>query len=84
MAHHSPCGANMRIRAIPGAVAQLGERRLCKAEVGGSSPPGSTRTGEAHDLVIGTPVSPAVLEYSRVGGGAGALMRMRKASAAPS
>ena len=25
-----------------GAVAQLGERRLCKAEVGGSSPPGST------------------------------------------
>ena len=26
-----------------GAVAQLGERRLCKAEVGGSSPPGSTR-----------------------------------------
>ena len=27
-----------------GAVAQLGERRLCKAEVGGSSPPGSTRS----------------------------------------
>ena len=25
-----------------GAVAQLGERRLCKAEVGGSNPPGST------------------------------------------
>ena len=39
-----------------GAVAQLGERRLCKAEVGGSSPPGSTNwlpapvhgTGQAH------------------------------------
>ena len=28
-----------------GAVAQLGERRLCKAEVGGSSPPGSTNEG---------------------------------------
>ena len=28
-----------------GAVAQLGERRLCKAEVGGSSPPGSTNQG---------------------------------------
>jgi hypothetical protein len=28
-----------------GAVAQLGERRLCKAEVGGSSPPGSTKQG---------------------------------------
>ena len=25
-----------------GAVAHLGERRLCKAEVGGSSPPSST------------------------------------------
>jgi hypothetical protein len=29
-------------RAGPGAVAQLVERRLCKADVGGSSPPGST------------------------------------------
>ena len=29
-----------------GAVAQLGERRLCKAEVGGSSPPGSTNQGD--------------------------------------
>ena len=29
-----------------GAVAQPGERRLCKAEVGGSSPPGSTTPRE--------------------------------------
>ena len=27
---------------LGGAVAQLGERRLCKADVGGSNPPGST------------------------------------------
>ena len=30
-------------RRISGAVAQLGERLLCKQEVGGSIPPGSTR-----------------------------------------
>ena len=63
MAHHSPvvgeCACSERFQ---GAVAQLGERRLCKAEVGGSSPPGSTRTDEAHDIVAGTPVSPTYLE----------------------
>jgi hypothetical protein len=32
-----------------GAVAQLGERRLCTAEVGGSNPPGST-INKAHKL----------------------------------
>jgi hypothetical protein len=45
MAHHW-------LVARAGAVAQLGERRLCKAEVGGSSPPGSTNNpapaGRAH------------------------------------
>ena len=35
MAHH--------LDLLSGAVAQLGERRLCKAEVRGSSPLGSTR-----------------------------------------
>ena len=29
--------------SIMGAIAQLGERLLCKQEVGGSIPPGSTR-----------------------------------------
>ena len=48
MAHHSPvAGECERSDAFQGAVAQLGERRLCKAEVGGSSPPGSTTTRPA-------------------------------------
>jgi hypothetical protein len=37
-------GPPVRLWRIRGAVAQSGERRLCKAEVGGSSPPGSTIT----------------------------------------
>ncbi len=64
MAHHSPVvGESACPERFQGAVAQLGERRLCKAEVGGSSPPGSTRTDEAHDTVAGTPVSPTSLEH---------------------
>ena len=35
-----------------GAVAHLGERRLCKAEVGGSSPPSSTKLDKIKNLHI--------------------------------
>jgi hypothetical protein len=38
----SPARAGTGREIEQGAVAQLGERRLCKADVGGSSPPGST------------------------------------------
>ena len=64
MAHHSPTeGECRRPEPFQGAVAQLGERRLCKAEVGGSSPPGSTRTADStYDTDAGTPVPPTRLE----------------------
>ena len=35
-----------------GAIAQLGERLLCKQEVGGSIPPGSTKTDERNHECI--------------------------------
>ena len=35
-----------------GAIAQLGERLLCKQEVGGSIPPGSTKTDERNHQCI--------------------------------
>jgi hypothetical protein len=34
-------------RVYPGAIAQLGERRLCKAEVAGSIPAGSTTRSQS-------------------------------------
>ena len=40
----SECPAVGSTRLTWGAVAQLVERRLCKADVGGSSPPGSTKS----------------------------------------
>ena len=40
----------LRNGGVPGDVAQLGERRLCKADVGGSSPPGSTRQDPGGDF----------------------------------
>ena len=53
MAHQHPRPGHEWRAVGRGAVAQLGERRLCKAEVGGSSPPGSTisylaATGQRH------------------------------------
>ena len=49
MAHHPPSTSSpSRLMSPTGAVAQLVERRLCKAEVGGSSPPGSTNHPEPH------------------------------------
>ncbi len=35
-----------------GAIAQLGERLLCKQEVGGSIPPGSTKPDERNHQCI--------------------------------
>ena len=37
----------MIFQGLNGAVAQLGERRLCKPEVVGSNPSGSTNSAEA-------------------------------------
>ena len=42
-----------RILGAPGAIAQLGERLLCKQEVTGSIPVGSTRELPANGLVFG-------------------------------
>ena len=39
-------------KASKGAIAQLGERLLCKQEVGGSIPPGSTKTDERNHQCI--------------------------------
>ena len=47
MAHQHPQPGHEWRAVGRGAVAQLGERRLCKAEVGGSSPPGSTTNDRA-------------------------------------
>ena len=45
VAVEAPADATRRVLVIkiPGAVAQLGERRVCNAEVAGSSPVGSSR-----------------------------------------
>ncbi len=39
-------------RQAKGAIAQLGERLLCKQEVGGSIPPGSTKPDERNHQCI--------------------------------
>ncbi len=39
-------------RLAKGAIAQLGERLLCKQEVGGSIPPGSTKPDERNHQCI--------------------------------
>ena len=52
MAHQHPQPGHEWRAVGRGAVAQLGERRLCKAEVGGSSPPGSTTSHRGHLAAI--------------------------------
>jgi hypothetical protein len=77
MAHHSPTeGECRRPEPFQGAVAQLGERRLCKAEVGGSSPPGSTRTSGTDDVAAHLFRQPPSNSGLMAVGGAGALMWM--------
>jgi hypothetical protein len=52
-------GSPTLVRAIPGDVAQLVERLLCKQEVAGSNPAGSIgripRTTGSHHVAAGTP-----------------------------
>ena len=59
MAHHPPSTSSpSRLMSPTGAVAQLVERRLCKAEVGGSSPPGAPNLPEPpspSDSPLGAP-----------------------------
>jgi len=43
LASHEKASRMRPGRKMRGAIAQLGERLLCKQEVGGSIPPGSTR-----------------------------------------